>query len=67
MGLTKDPIHAAEIEAKIEALFLEDNFYFYNAKGDKVEEEKEIKRLISDCLSSKKCFVKQGQLEPIHH
>ena len=30
-------------------------------------EESEVERLIYDSLSAKKCFIKQGNLEPIHH
>ena len=31
------------------------------------QEESEIKRLIADCLTSKRYFIKNGNLEPIHH
>ena len=63
-----DPILKQELEDKIEVLFQQENFYFYNAKGnDEDQEDDEIKRLISDCLSSKKCFIEYGNLEPIHH
>ena len=30
-------------------------------------EESEIKRLISDSLAAKKCCIKKGNIEPIHH
>ena len=65
---TKDPLFKKEIAEKIDALFQENNFYFYDANGeDKDLEESEIKRLISDCMSSNKCYIKEGNLEPIHH
>ena len=31
------------------------------------QEDREITRLIEDCLSSKKCYIQYGNLEPIHH
>ena len=30
LGLTRDPLHVKEIEEKIEVLFPEESFYFYN-------------------------------------
>ena len=57
-----------EIKAKIDVLFKEQDFYFFDAKGDDKELElAEVKRLISDSLSAKKCYIKMGNLEPIHH
>ena len=65
---TKDPLKVKEIEAKINVLFPEDSFYFYDATAEnQIEEESEIKRLISDCMSAQKCYIKEGNLEPIHH
>ena len=57
-----------EIQAKLDALFPENDFYFFDAKGaNKEQEESEVKRLISDSVSAKKCYIKIGSLEPIHH
>ena len=57
-----------EIQAKLDALFPENDFYFFDAKGvNKEQEESEVKRLISDSLSAQKCFIQKGSLEPIHH
>ena len=68
MKSIKDPLKVKEIEAKINVLFPESSFYFYDATADnQYEEEREIKRLISDCMSSQACYIKQGNLEPIHH
>ena len=70
-----DPIRTREIEEKIDALFIYDRFYFYKANpnateddetNEKVEEE-EIQRLIEDCITAKRCFIKEGNLETIHH
>ena len=70
-----DPIRTKEIEEKIDALFIYDRFYFYKANSDTSEgnennekvEEEEIQRLIQDCITTKKCFIKEGNLETLHH
>ena len=69
-----DPIRKKEIEAKIDVLFKEDNFYFYKASDNEnkeettnqIDEENEIERLINDCLNSKKCHISRGNLETLH-
>ena len=49
----KDPLRAKQIEEKIEILFPEENFYFYDATAEDLEEEEnEVKRIISDCMVS---------------
>ena len=49
-------------------MFREENFYFYDATAENLEEEEsEVKRIISDCMSSQKCYIEQGNIEPIHH
>ena len=68
LNAIRDPLLAKEIEEKIGALFPENCFYFYNTKGENLDQEgDEIKRLILDCLSMEKCFIKKGNIEPIHH
>ena len=68
MPPTKDPLKIKEIEAKIEVLFPISNFYFYDAKAKNSKlEEREIKRLIKDCMYAQKCYIEKGNLEPIHH
>ena len=63
-----DPLHKKEIEDKVEVLFEEKNFYFYNAKGQyQNHESDEIERLIIDCMNSDRCHITNGHLEPIHH
>ena len=66
-------IRRKEIEEKIDALFIFDRFYFYKANpngneeaNQKVEEE-EIQRLIVDCIESTRCYLKEGNLETLHH
>ena len=68
LKLVKDPLFVNEIREKIEVLFQEDSFYFYNTKGkDLIKEDDEIQRLISNCLLLQKCYIEEGNLEPIHH
>ena len=69
-----DPIRRKEIEDKIDALFIFDRFYFYKANPNAVEdesnqkvEEEEIQRLISDCIQATRCYIKEGNLETLHH
>ena len=57
-----------EIESKINLLFPDENFFFFNTLGEKPEEEnKEIKRLINNSIKSNKYYISKGNLEPIHH
>ena len=63
-----DPLKIQEIKQKISVLFPDKHFYFFNAVGeDMAKEQAEIRRLITDCMSSGKFFIKQGNIEPIHH
>ena len=63
-----DPIKIKEIKEKIEIMLPEENFYFFNASmEDKDREESEIHRLIQDCIYSRRFYIKEGKLEPIHH
>ena len=63
-----DPIKVLEIRKKIDIMLPEENFYFFNASmEDQDKEESEIHRLIQDCISSRRFYIKQGTLEPIHH
>ena len=57
-----------EIENKVEYLFPDENFYFFNTLGERPEEEDgEIKRLIENSIKSNKFYIEKGNLEPIHH
>ena len=48
-----------EIAKKITYLFPDENFYFFNTLGERPEEEdKEIKRLISNSIKSDKFYIK---------
>jgi hypothetical protein len=48
-----DPLREKQIKEKIEILFSEENFYFYDANAEDIEEEEnEVKRIISDCMAS---------------
>ena len=56
------------------ALFIFDRFYFYKANPNSVEEatnqkaeEEEVQRLIADCVKSTRCYLKEGNLETLHH
>ena len=66
-----DPKRAVEIETKIDILFPDSNFYFYDASKrdqEKVrQEESEVCRLLNDSIASTRVFLKDGNLEPIHH
>ena len=62
------------IEDRIDALFPNGNFYFFKIfKGSDratIErnelEQKELQKLITDCMESKKYYITSGLLEPIH-
>ena len=57
-----------EIEDKVNYLFPDFNFYFYNMVGDKPEEEDaEIKRLITNSINSCKYYITKGNLETVYH
>ena len=59
LELQYDPAKMEEIEAKINYLFPDENFYFFNTLGERPEEEdKEIKRLISNSIKSDKFYIK---------
>ena len=62
-----DPLHSKEIATKIDYILCEDNFYFYNTKGTiKDLEDQEMRRLLSNCLSQRKSFIKDGCIEKIY-
>ena len=57
-----------EIANKINYLFPDENFYFFNTLGEKPDQEdEEIKRLINNSIKSNSYYVTKGNLEPIHH
>jgi hypothetical protein len=71
-----DPIYSKEIQQKIDSLFIYKRFYFYKAKDpleaeegetNESEEQKEIERLIQDCMIARRCYLDEGRLETIHH
>ena len=48
-----------EIKDKIDYLFPDENFYFFNTLGERPEEEDgEIKRLINNSIKSDKFYIK---------
>ena len=62
------------IEDRIDELFPSEHFYFFKIfKGsDKATiernelEQKELQKLITDCMESRKYYMTSGLLEPIH-
>ena len=63
-----DPAKMEELENKVNYLFPDENFYFFNTLGERPhEEDGEIRRLINNSIKSDKYYIKKGNLEPIHH
>ena len=57
-----------ELESKVNYLFPDENFYFFNLLGERPnEEDEEIKRLINNSIKSNSYYITKGNLEPIHH
>ena len=62
------------IEQRIDELFPDENFYFYRIFDDDEEsqqgrnlfEQRQLLKLIKDCMEAKRYFIKEGALEPIH-
>ena len=62
------------IEARIDELFPDENFYFFKIFGGdnrtnferNLLEQRQLLKLIQDCMTAKRYFIKQGLLEPIH-
>ena len=57
-----------QIYKKIEVLFPETNFYFYDARqATETAEKREIRNFIMDCKNAQRYHISKGNLEPIHH
>ena len=67
-------IQSKQIEERIEQLFPDENFYFYKIfEGDDQKnrernliEQRQLLKLIQDCMKAKRFYIKEGLLEPIH-
>ena len=70
----KIEIRSKQIEERIEQLFPDEHFYFYKIfEGDDQKnrernliEQRQLLKLIQDCMKAKKFYIKEGLLEPIH-
>ena len=70
-----NPVKVKKIEDRIDELFPEENFYFFKIfEGDNQStieknklEQRQLLRLIKDCMSSNMYYIKKGLFEPIHY
>ena len=63
-----NPMKVKQIYEKIDLLFPDSNFYFYDAnRADESAEQTEIRRFITYAYYSRRHHIIKGNLEPIHH
>ena len=62
------------IDERIDQLFPDENFYFFkifegndeDSRNRNLFEQRQLLKLIKDCVNAKRYYIQKGLLEPIH-
>ena len=65
----KGKVSRETLKQKVEKLFPDENFYFFQLRQNEIEMKEEweqMKKFINDNIKCKRYFIEEGLLEPVH-